>query len=225
MKVMRCNQVQDVLAGFALQELTEEETQSVESHLEACRSCSEELQQIQQALGLLPSWKVEGPDEQLVQRTLEAVTSERAGKPSWEERYHNFVYWLNNLEITPLRGVLATAVGFCFFFVLLSFEQTPRPAAPASHLTSCQKNLDGLAAACGLYYEEEQKFPDRLEALYGRYIASYPVCPSARFDTYSEAFLTHEEGEPFVLYCGGRHHAEAGLGANEPSVEVDLENR
>ena len=60
---MRCKQVEDVLAGFALQELTEEETESVESHLQSCRSCSQELEQIRQALDLLPSWEVEGPDE------------------------------------------------------------------------------------------------------------------------------------------------------------------
>lgn len=222
---MRCKQVEDVLAGFALQELTEEETGNVESHLQSCRSCSQELEQIRQALDLLPSWEVEGPDEQLIARTLEAVKLGRAGKPSWEERYHNFVYWLNNLQITPMRGILATAVGFCFFFLLLSFERTPQAAAPASKLTVCRKNLDGLATACRLYYEQEQEFPDRLEILHERFIPAYPICPSAGADTYSEAFLTREKGQPFVLYCSGQHHAEAGLGVNEPSLEVKLESR
>ncbi len=220
---MRCKQVEDVLAGFALEELTEEETEKVESHLQSCRSCSDELEQIRQALDLLPSWEVEGPSEHLVARTLEAVTAEREGKPSWEERYHNFVYWLNNLQITPVRGVLATAVGFCFFFLLLNVDRTPRAAAPASQLTVCRKNLDGLSTACRLYYSEEQKFPDRLESLHERFIPSYPVCPSAGIDTYSEAFLTREEGQPFILYCSGQHHSESGLDVNEPKVEVKLE--
>lgn len=221
---MRCKQVEDVLAGFALQELTQKETESVESHLQACRSCSEELEQIRQALDLLPSWEVEGPDEHLVARTLEAVKAESAGPPSWEERYHNFVYWLNNLRITPVRGVLVTAVGFCFFFLLLNFDRTPQAAAPASKLTLCRKNLDALATASHLYYQEEQKFPDRLESLHERFIPSYPVCPSAGIDTYSEAFLMREEGQPFVLYCSGQHHAEAGLGVNGPTLEVKLES-
>lgn len=220
---MHCKQVEEVLPGFVLQELTEEEAESVESHLRSCRSCSEELRQIRQALGSLPSWEVEGPDEAMVARTLQAVKAEWSGKPSWEERYHNFVYWLNNLQITPLRGVLATAVGFCFFFLLVSFDRAPQVASASSELTICRKNLDILAIACQRYFEEQQGFPDRLEALHGRYIPSYPVCPSAGTDTYSEAFLTHEDDQPFVLYCGGQHHSEAGLGVNEPSRTVEVE--
>ena len=213
---MRCKDAEELLAALALGELDEPEADLLEAHLESCATCSQQLEQIRGAVGQLPDWTISPPAETLVPRTLQALKVEREGKPSWEERYHNFVYWLTHIEITPLRGVLATACGFCLFFLLINVKRVPQPASTHSELARCQENIQVLIRASQSYQQDRQTVPDRLDLLYDEYICSYPICPSARYDTYSESFLIMEKDEELIIYCGGHHHAEQGLGPNEP---------
>ena len=216
---MRCKDVEESLAALALGELDESQADSLEEHLQSCSACSQQLEQVREAVGILPTWTVPAPAEDLLPRTLQALEEEREGKPSWEESYHNFVYWLTHLEITPLRGVLATACGFCFFFLLMNVKRAPQPASTLSELIRCRENIQVLFRAGEAYQNDKQVVPDRIELLYDEYIGSYLICPSARFDTYSESFLTRKEGEALIIYCAGHHHADQGLGPNEPRSE------
>jgi hypothetical protein len=219
---MPCKDIQEMLPGYALSELPESDAEKVETHLQSCDGCRREQERIREALGLLSSFRAESPGEPLISRALAAVQAEREGKSSWEERYHNFVYWLTNLEITPARGMLAAACGFMMFFLLLGFEP-PAPTAvgsATSKATQCRGNLEKLAEACRRYQAQKNSFPDQLDDLHGTYIEQYPVCPSTQYDTYSEAFLVREAGQPLTLYCSGRNHTEANLGLNEPKLTV-----
>lgn len=217
---MRCKDVEETLAALALGELDESQADMVEDHLQSCSACSQQLEQLREAVGVLPTWTVPAPAEDLLPQTLQALKEEREGKPSWEESYHNFVYWLTHIEITPMRGILATACGFCLFFLLMNVKRAPQPASTLSELARCRQNIQVLAGASLAYQKDKQTIPDRLDLLYDDYIANYPICPSARYDTYSESFLNREKDEALVIYCSGHHHAGEGLGPNEPRSEA-----
>jgi Putative zinc-finger len=214
---MQCKEASGLLAEFALEELSRSEQQELENHLGHCESCAQELVEIRDALGLMEAWQAEEPGAQLTTRTRRALEAERTGPMSLEERYHNFLHWLVHLEITPIRGVLATALGVCLFVVLHNFGD--RPVVSASSTSGCQKNLSTLKTATVRYSQaHEGKFPEKLEVLYPDFIGEYPFCPSAGYDTYSEGFGVDPEPDEFVIYCSGQHHAEEGLGPNEPRV-------
>jgi putative zinc finger protein len=217
---MRCKDVNSVLAGFALEELPSSEHQQVEQHLHGCEACSQELVEIQDALGLMNAWVPEEPSPELVARTLSALEAERTGPKSLEERYHNFVHWLMNLQITPARGVLATALGVCLFVMLHNFGQRPTIVS-ALGVSQCQKNLTDLRKASESFRDAHNgELPAEMEALYPDYISEPPICPSAGIDTYSEGFEANSETSELVIYCSGHHHSDEGLDPNEPRVSL-----
>ncbi len=218
---LSCKKVEESLPGFATSELDDSEVADVEEHLESCESCRQELEEIRQALGLLCEWETPGQPEGLALRTLQKIEVERQGPKTWEERYHNFVSWLSNLEITPIRGLLATACGFCLFFLLMHLAPpASREASPATNLVDCRRNLEMLVQASRNYQRDRGELPNCIEDLQGEHLRSFPICPSAGYNTYSESFLLRTSGEPLVLYCHGHYHAQTDLGPNEPRLEV-----
>jgi hypothetical protein len=215
---MRCNDVNSVLAGFALEELSNPEHQQVERHLDGCETCSQELAEIQSALGLMQGWAPDDPPPQLAARTLSALEAERTGSKSLEERYHNFVHWVVNLQITPVRGVLATALGVCLFVMLHNFGQRPTVVS-ALRVSKCQENLTALETASERFRDAHNgTLPANLEFLYPDYINEFPLCPAAGINTYSEGFEVDSETGELVIYCTGHHHGDEGLEPNEPRI-------
>ena len=216
---MDCKEIEDRLSGFALGELSFSEQGEVEAHLEECASCSQELSGIETALNLMGEWKPEEAPPQLLERTRMALERERSGPKSLEERYHNFVHWLVNLEVTPWRGMIATALGVCFFILLHNIGD--HQIVSASQVEGCQRNLETLKRATERFIQDHDgQPPQAMERLYPDYMTAYPICPAAGFDTYSEGFGKESSAGEFVLYCSGHHHADEGLKQKEPRVSV-----
>lgn len=209
---MRCQDVDNLLPGWASDELTPEERVSVSSHLETCETCQLALTEVEEALMLLEASEPLTPPVDLLAKTNELLKQERSKKVGWEERWELFLHKLHNVRITPVTGALAMASGFILFMSLVNIN--PRP----SSAQSCHRNVRNLGRAVTEYQHDHQdKLPETLQDLIPDYLITIPPCSAAGRDTYTEGYDRNlKEDRAFEITCSGHYHASEGLGPNTP---------
>ncbi len=124
---MNHSEVQNALYDFLQNQLSVDETKSIEHHLAACRACSEELNQLRQALALLPSPSSDPPErkgkeffEALAMRIEQEI---RRLQSPWLNPFAEFAEKIRSLvTLRPayayaFGGTMAAAVLAVVFFV------------------------------------------------------------------------------------------------------------
>jgi hypothetical protein len=75
----------------------------------------------------------------------------------------------------------------------------------------CVRNIKTLASTVFQWRQDNGAFPKRLEELVPSYLSSPLTCPVSNKPYY---YTSGRKG--FTVYCRGKHHAQCGLGKNEP---------
>lgn len=86
------------------------------------------------------------------------------------------------------------------------------------HAVSCGVNLRKLGTALETYASREGRFPPNLARLSPGSLTSFPVCPSARRDTYASGYEVSPKLDAYTVYCKGFYHHEAGYPQNHPQI-------
>ena len=105
--------ISEMLTGFALQELTDEQSDEVKQHLDQCQRCKEELKRLETVLGCAESMSQLSADSQSCELAKEAVFKKLGN----EEKIIQIPRPYNRLEIiwrtimkSPLVKIAAAAV-------------------------------------------------------------------------------------------------------------------
>lgn len=212
---MRCKDVEGLLAGHALGELSASEQEGVEEHLQGCSSCVQALEATKQTMSLLGGWEPAEPSPTLVARTLSALEDERARPQGLRDKITAFFDGLWDLRITPLTGGVALVLGV-FMFVTLHNIQSVRVADSGA---SCQDNVRSLGMAAKEFKAAHGgQAPEHIAELTPNFITEIPTCPVAGFDTYSESYHRDPETQNVEIFCKGNHHLNEGLPPDSPRV-------
>lgn len=206
---MNCEDIEGLLAVASVGEISDFERAEIDRHVAGCKACRqarEEILAASQALHSLPKPSV---PEDLAQRTLAALATERATAPGLGLRIQQFFDKLQNLQATPARGVLAAAFGLLLFMGLMTIEPN-RPARPATGgRANCQANLQVLDNAIEHFRDDHNgRPPSELGELIPQYLMAVPSCPQAGFDTYSLGYKVNpkDDKHPYSLECHGDFH-------------------
>jgi hypothetical protein len=218
---MRCQECQELLTISRAEELSSAQGERLRSHLQECPECREACSELEAAREALSGWNSPSVPEGMAARTLAALEAERAAQPSLWERVRQFFERQLNADVTPLRGVLATALGLMLFGGLMNVERAS--SVKAASAGSCQKQLNQVCRAVEAYQKDHQgELPQDLDALIPSYLSHIPNCPEAGFDTYSPGYKPDSEGGRFLLYCDGHFHSKDGLDKNHPRCGSEL---
>lgn len=91
--------------------------------------------------------------------------------------------------------------------------------------SACHGNIKKVGTALEIYSSENgAQFPDALDKLVPRYIATIPTCPGAGGDSYSSSYsVAHKkDADAYTFFCQGANHTGTGLSANFPQYTSRL---
>lgn len=187
----------------------------IEQHLADCQSCAGELEDLSQTMGALNSWAAPEVPPQLMEQTLQVLEQERQAPAGLRDKWDQFVYWLVNLSITPVRGAVVLGLGFLLFLGLRS--QNVGQVASSGSGDLCRQNIVLLGEKLEKYRQDHQgRPPESLNLLRPEYLETIPTCPGAGFDTYSFGYEVEERRGDFEVYCKGNHHRKEGWVPDSP---------
>lgn len=211
---MACKE-EALLVEYLSGKLDSDQRSDVAHHLKDCQSCAGELEGLSQAIGALNSWPAPEPPTGLLQRTLESLEQERQAPRGLRDQWDQFVHWLVNLSITPLRGAVVVGMGFLLFLGLRG--QNVGRVASAGSGDLCRQNVIRIGEKIEQYRKQHDgQPPQSLDQLRPDYLDVIPTCPGAGFDTYSFGYEVQDRSEHFEVFCKGNHHRKEGWIPDSP---------
>ena len=76
----------------------------------------------------------------------------------------------------------------------------------------CAANIgSALVPALESYRANEHRYPHHLSELSAKYLPQLPTCPKSDLQYHYVA-----TADRYTLFCSGRYHGDAGLGADRP---------
>ncbi len=106
-------QIKELLAWFALDDLSEQQKTCVQNHLDQCGQCREELQQIQKLLEVAEEMKNKTADEQLYHSAAASVlnlTVKQSKGTSQQIHKHNFWRFIMKSPITKIAAAVVIII-------------------------------------------------------------------------------------------------------------------
>ena len=86
-----------------------------------------------------------------------------------------------------------------------------------SNLEYCELNLHKLHSALDAYATDNGgRYPQSLEKIYPRYLASKPQCRTAESYSYGDGYSVSAKGDAFTVCCKGVSHMNSGLERDFP---------
>ncbi len=119
---MECDKAKELLSAYLDGEVTEKERHLVEEHLDSCKSCRQELEELRRIVGLVASLPKEAAPEGFAQRTVASLPAPGTGAP---ERLRKF---LLRPRWAFASGALATAA---LILIAMSLLYWPGPGVPS----------------------------------------------------------------------------------------------
>ncbi len=121
---MECDKAKELLSAYLDGEVTEKERHLLEEHLDSCKSCRQELEELRRIVGLVASLPKEAAPEGFAQRTVARLPAPGIGAPERLRKFFLRPRW------AFASGALATAALILIAMSLLYWRGPGVPSVP-----------------------------------------------------------------------------------------------
>ena len=121
---MECDKAKELLSAYLDGEVTEKERHLLEEHLDSCKSCRQEFEELRRIVGLVASLPKEAAPEGFAQRTVASLPAPGTGAPERLRKFFLRPRW------AFASGALATAALILIAMSLLYWRGPGVPSVP-----------------------------------------------------------------------------------------------